>query len=121
MLRHFPLTRGVLTLELVVFEPEELLKVLADREISPDSVPSKYFMHVTISATAEDEIPVLLEAALGDWVNFTFIPEPELFRIYADHDEWITFFALEESNLSLITSALVGEGFEAIPGHMREF
>jgi hypothetical protein len=115
------LETGTLTVELVVFEPENLLKLLARHSISPESVPAEYFMHVTITATGQVEIAELLEAALGDWVNFVFVPTPELFAIYADHDEYTTFFASEQSDLLLMTTKLVGEGFRPISDWMREF
>jgi hypothetical protein len=121
VLSQFRLETGTLAVELVVFEPENLLKLLARYSISPESVQAAHFMHVTITATGQEEIAELLEAALGDWVNFVFVPVPELFSIYADHDEYITFFANRESDLILVTTELVGRGFALIPDWMREF
>lgn len=120
-LSQFRLETGTLTVELVVFEPENLLKLLARHSIAPESVPAEYTMHVTITAMGQVEIAELLEAALGDWVNFVFVPAPELFAIYADHDEYITFFADKESDLLLVTTELIGAGFKLIPGWIREF
>jgi len=120
ILSQFSLDEGVLTNELVVFEPEDLLLLLGRHSISPDSVPAEYFMHVTITATGQEEIAELLEAAFGCWVDFLFIPSPETFAIYADHDEWATFFASKESDLSLLTAALVGSGFSAISHYVRD-
>lgn len=61
----------------------------------------------------------LLEAALGDWVNFTFVPKPKPFVIYADHDEYTTFYANTKSNLNGVVQALSGAGFEKVPDYQR--
>lgn len=121
LLSQFGFETGTLTVELVVFEPENLLKLLAEHAMSPESVRAEYFMHVTITATGQIEIAELLEAALGDWVNFVFVPTPQPFAIYADHDEYITFFSKEESTVSLVTAKLVSAGFTPIPDWTREF
>jgi hypothetical protein len=42
---------------------------------------------------SDKEIAPLLEAALGDWVDFLFVPVPKPFAIYADHDDYITLYA----------------------------
>ena len=78
-------------------------------------------MHVAITATGHAEIAALLEAALGDWVDFFFVPLPDIFTIFTDHDEYTTFYADEEANLSLLTCALRKEGFEEVRGWKREF
>lgn len=120
-LSPFKLQSGVATIGLVVFEPKNLLALLARHSLSPESVPAKYFMHVTIAATAQEEVAPLLEAALGDRVDFTFVPSPLRFAIFADHDEYTTFFSNQEVDLSVLASTLLDNGFTEISGYTREF
>jgi hypothetical protein len=121
ILSPFHLEHGVLTVELVVFEPKNLLGLLASHSLSAESVPAEYFMHVTITAAGREEVASLLEAALGDSVDFIFVPTPAPFTIFAEHDEFTTFFSNEDSDLSILASALVDNGFRAITGYTREF
>jgi hypothetical protein len=109
---NLKIDRSVLTLKLVVFEPYGLLEMLDRYSISPTSVSSEYFMHVTITATGHAETVELLEAALGDTVDFVAVFSPGPFSIYADHDEYVTFFANEEADLASLEATLVSSGFE---------
>ena len=61
-----------------------------------------------------DEVGALLQAALSDSVDFWFIPTPKPFVIYADHDEYTTFFANSKSNLNGIVDPLLKRGFESV-------
>jgi hypothetical protein len=47
-----------------------------------------------------------LIAVLSDCVDFLFIPTPTSFVIYADHDEYITFYAHTRSNLNQVANPL---------------
>ena len=76
-----------LTTELVVFDPTQLIDLL-----NANSIPPRYQRGVSIIAAGQEETEALLEAALGDWVDFIFVPEPKSFAIYADHNEFTTFF-----------------------------
>jgi hypothetical protein len=73
----------------------------------------------SVTVTSQHEIKALLEAALGDWVDFLFVPTPEPFVIYADHDEYTTFYADTKSNLDRIVEALSAEGFDMALGYER--
>jgi hypothetical protein len=97
ILSPFRLEKARVTIDKVVFEPKHLLKLLASH-----SIPA-----------------ALLEAALSDWVDFLFVPAPEQFVLYADHDEWTTFFAGSESELASITSAMSNGGFKMIADYKR--
>jgi len=109
-----PLKQGRTTVEQVVFEPKHLLDLLASR-----SIPAQHCRSVTLTTTDKSEIAPLLEAALGDWVDFLFVPVPTSFVIYADHDEYITFFANSRSNLNRVISALEAKGFKNVPNYIR--
>lgn len=61
----------------------------------------------------------MLEAALGDWVDFVFVPVPKPFVIYADHDEYTTFYANTKSNLNRVAQALIAAGFEKVLDYER--
>ena len=65
-----------------MFEPKDLLHLLADNSLL---VEDQY--HLTIKAEGQQAVAELLQAALGDWVDFVFVPIPEVLAIYADHDE----------------------------------
>ena len=83
------------------------------------SLPVRYEKGVSVIAEERLEIEELLRAALSDWVDFLFVPTPEPFVIYADHDEYTTFYAQDRSNLSQVTEALLAQGFEQIAGYER--
>lgn len=83
------------------------------------SLPPQYGRGWCIAATGQQEGVELLEAALGDWVNFTFVPQPKPFVIYADHDEYTTCYANTKSNLNRVVQALSEGGFEEVPDYQR--
>jgi hypothetical protein len=114
ILSPFSLETANVTIDQVVFEPKHLLKLLGSHSIS-----AKDCHDVTVEATGMEEIAALLEATLGDWLDFLLIPEPKQFVIYADHDEWTTFFAASEPELASITSALNNGGFTMINDYKR--
>jgi hypothetical protein len=113
-LAPFSLEKGALTTDEVVFEPKDLLRLLAS-----NSVPVKDCYRLTIRAEGEREIADLLRAALGDWVDFVFVPSPEVVAIYADHDEYTTFYTRDAATLMSVASNLKTAGFEAVPNYTR--
>ena len=106
---------GVLSTDEIVFEPTNLKRELADSSGQNDD-----WWHLNIKAEGQHDIVRLLRASLGDWVDFLFLPVPELFAIYADHDEFTTFYTSEESHLDSITTALTNAGFEPVTNYFRE-
>lgn len=120
LMSDLKIDRGVLTLDLVVFKPDELLDLLDRYSITSTSVSQEYFMHVTITASGHHETAELLEAALGDPVDFVFVLSPGPLSICADHDEYITFFADRKADLEQLESNLIGAGFER-KEYLREF
>jgi hypothetical protein len=110
-----PWRSASLTIELAVFDPTHLIDLL-----NANSIPPRYQRGASIVTAGQKEIEALLEAALGDWVDFTFVPEPSSFAIYADHDEFTTFFAQNRSNLNRVVHALSGQGFKLEKEYRRE-
>jgi hypothetical protein len=109
-----PLKGGALTVEQRVFEPRHLNEILTNY-----SIPLNYESGLSLIAADRHEAEALLLAVLSDWVDFLFIPDPKPFVIYADHDEYITFFAQTRSNLNRVINALSDQGFEPVPGYER--
>lgn len=105
---------GCVTIEQAVFEPKHLIKLL-----SSYSLPLRYGCGVSLTANGQQEVQMLLLAIFSDWVDFIFVPRPQSFVIYADHDEYTTFFADSRSNLNRIAKALADGGFEMIPDYER--
>jgi hypothetical protein len=56
---------------------------------------------------------------LGDWVDFVFVPTPEVVAIYADHDEYTTFYTRDNTTLKNLASGLEKSGFEAVRDYTR--
>jgi hypothetical protein len=108
------LEKGVISTDEVVFEPRHLLHLLANNSLS---VQDKY--HLTIQAEGRQPFADLLQAALGDWVDFLFVASPEIFAIYADHDEYTTFYARDDATLKDLASGLEESGFDAVRDYTR--
>ena len=98
------------------FEPKNLLGLMAKSGVSGQ-------LQRDTSLTVVDHVKAkeLLRTALSDWVDFAFIPVLKLFEIYADHDEYITFYANTKSNLERIKSSLLVEKFEEVRNYERKF
>jgi hypothetical protein len=106
---------GCVTIDQVVFEPKHLTALLASHSLS-----SQYGHDWSLVATGDREIRSLLQATLSDWIDFAFVPTPEPFVVYADHDEYTTFFANTKSNLDQISEALSKQGFEQVKDYKRQ-
>jgi hypothetical protein len=101
--------RATITIDSVVFEPKNLNAVLANY-----ALPSSLQRESTLEVAGNQEVGTLLQAALGDWVDFWLVPTPKPFVIYADHDEYATFFANSKSNLNSVVEPLLKQGFKAV-------
>ena len=109
-----PIEEGRVTIDEVVFEPKHLKALLSEYSLSAD------FGHdLSLVAAGHDQVAALLRAALADWVDFLFVPTPKPFLIYADHDEYSTFYANTTSNLNRVVHALSEKGFEKIQNYRR--
>jgi hypothetical protein len=114
ILSPFPLDSGALSTDLVVFEPDNLLKLMSDASIHVENQ-----WKFIIRADGPQSISMLLESAFGDWVDFLFVPSPESFAIYADHDEYATFYTRDSESLLLLVSTLEQAGFVSVPQYTR--
>ena len=106
--------RAVLSTDEVVFEPKHLLELMAANSVSVENK-----LDLNLGAEGGQSIAALLEAALGDWVDFVFVPIPESIAIYADHDEYTTFYCKDESMLTDLASEVGLAGFEPISDYIR--
>lgn len=111
-----PLRSSRAILEQIVFQPKHLTELGAKYSISV-----RLRKDTSIDATNKEESEALLLAALSDWVDFAFVPDPKPFVIYADHDEYTTFFANTKSNLNRVVTPLTEQGFRAVADYTRGF
>jgi hypothetical protein len=111
-----PPESAALTIDQVVFDPRHLDVLVIERN---GESPLK--RGDTIAAVGPDEVADLLKAGLADWIDFTFVPQPKRFVIYADHDEYCTVFANSGSNLNRVVASLGATGFEPVRDWLREF
>jgi hypothetical protein len=96
-----------ITIEQVVFEPKEWISVLARYSLKPI-----YRDGTALTCSGELEVRELLTATFAGWIDFAYIPSPKRFVIYADHDEYTTFYASTKSNLNLISEAVANLGLK---------
>ena len=113
-LTPFPPEAASLTTYEIVFHPETLLQLMAS-----NSIPVENPWKITLRAEGHKSIAELLEAALGCWIDFAFVPTTESFAIYADHDEYTTFYALTEATIKKLATALKQAGFEPVEEYER--
>ena len=107
---------ALVVFEQVVFEPcHELVPLYAKYSLSQQCCGDG----VTIEAQGATEVRELLQAVLSEPIDFFFVPTPERFVIYADHDEYITFLADRKEPLSSVVDVLCAEKFPAVE-YMRE-
>lgn len=99
---------GRLLVAEATFPSKHLIKLLVF-----ESVGLAVNQGLAIDAPTGEDAKALLKAALADWLDFAFIPRPKTFVIFADHDEFTTFFAASQSNLNKVVAPLLATGFEA--------
>jgi hypothetical protein len=109
-----PCRSGRLTLDQVIFEPTNLISLF-----NSYSIPPQYGHGWSITAEERQEIEAVLHAAFRDAVDFIFVPTPARFAIFADHDEFTTFYAHTRSNLNRVAEALTRGGFAAVHHYRR--
>jgi len=107
---------SVVVIDEIVFEAKNL-KALENADFAVDQIQTG----CSISAEGNSEISKLLRAALSDWLDFLFVPMPKPFVIYADHDEYTTFFAASKSNLNRVADSLRHNGFQMVLNYQRKF
>ena len=77
------------------------------------------YYDLKILAAGQPAIADLLQAALGDCVDFVFVPAPEVIALYTDHDQYTTFYAQDDATLKAVISRLEAAGFEAVANYTR--
>lgn len=111
-----PVQAASLMIDEVVFEPRDLIEML-----SSYSIPLTYERGRCLTAESQEEVEQLLCTVLSDWIDFLFVPEPESFAIYADHDEFATFYAHTRVELDRVVKALSDSGFKVEANYERRF
>lgn len=111
-----PLTAASVTVDLVVFEPRSLINMLASQ-----SIAQTYERGLCLTAIDREEIEELLCVMLSEWIDFLFLPEPPTVAIYADHDEFTTFYAHTGSTLDRIAQSLLTQHFKIEENYLRHF
>jgi hypothetical protein len=106
---------GIVTIESTVFTPVNLGALLGLHSLAMPSTPDQ-----GIKAANSAEVSDLLEAAFGDAIDFWFVPNPKTFAIYADHDEYVTFFANKKAALTAQFEALLSHGVIGIENYERK-
>lgn len=109
-----PTQRGIIAIDGYVFTPKNLGKLLS---VYPQSLNLTHDWSVESITT--DSITNLLLACFQDWIDFAFIPTPQPFVLYADHDEYTTFYAMTKSNLDRVVRPLLAQGFTQIKDFKR--
>lgn len=110
----FSAESGVLSTDEVVFEPTNIQRLLANNSARLEDP-----YHFVIEASGREAVAALLEAALSDWVDFVFVPYPEDFAMYADHDEFTTFYSRGCDALKVLAERLQTAGFEVVSDYTR--
>jgi hypothetical protein len=102
-----PLQSIQVTIHEIIFEPRNVNALLEGQGLSPlEMHRTDQWNDWSLIASENLEIRDLLVAVLSDSIDFTLIPMPRKFLSYADHDDYVTFFAATKSNLNRVVSAL---------------
>lgn len=109
------ISEGTVVIDEVVFNATETNKVCAN--VSADVLGRDW----AITCSSQEEMKRLLMAVFHDGMDFIYAPNPKPFVFYADHDDWITFYANTKSNLNMICQPLEAAGFKMIENWQREF
>jgi hypothetical protein len=110
----YSFTKAVLTTDEVVFEPSDVINLLAAHSIR---LANCY--KFTLQAEGPACVAELLEVVLSNWIDFLFVPTPQSFVIYADHDDYTTFYFPAHAALTECVERLRAAGFKAVEGYTR--
>src|SRR5262245_1436015 len=102
---------GTVTIDKVVFDTERLASLCP---------PGFQLRHDSSISAASEELQALLVAAFWDGPDFICIPTPKPFVFYADHDDWITFYANTKSHLNHVIEPLASHGYKLVENWQRE-
>jgi len=109
-----PIEEATVTIDQIVFGTERMTA------LCPAGSPLPLARESSILAQAREEVNDLLVAAFMDGPDFIFVPTPKPFAFYADHDEWITFYAHTKSHLNHVVEPLASYGYKLIRHWQRE-
>jgi hypothetical protein len=112
---HVQIQKASVTIDQIVFDAEHLSAL-----IPADGSGIQLVRDTSITAYDRQEVERLLRAAFSDWLDFLFVPTPKTFVIYADHDEFATFYANSKSHLNRIVRPLAAHGYRVVPNWKRE-
>lgn len=98
----------------MVFTPKRLQALL-----SVHSLPATLGRDWTFTAKGPEEVAALLEAPLGDSVDFYFTPTPKRYYLFADHDEYAVIYGATKGHVGRVATALVQAGFSRVEGYVR--
>jgi hypothetical protein len=111
---QMPIEKGIIAIDGYVFEPKNLRKLLSAYSQSMNLTHGWSIESITTQSIRE-----LLLATFKDWIDFAFIPAPQPCVIYADHDEYTTFYAMTKSNLNQVVHPLLAQGFTQVKDFER--
>ncbi|MGA3067479.1 MAG: hypothetical protein ABSF29_11605 [Tepidisphaeraceae bacterium] len=115
-----PIQKAIVTFDKVIFEPRNLNALIARKSIAAKSRDSSPYLHDWSLSCGGEDAAELLTVALQDWLDFLFVPTPKPFVIFADHDEYSTFFAVTKSHLNRVVSTLADGGFRLVHEYQRQ-
>src|ERR1051325_521465 len=110
---HAGLESATVTIDNVIFNTERMAALCpAGSALTHDT---------SIFAQSAGEMRELLVAAFWDGPDFICVPTPKPFVFYADHDDWITFYANTKSHLNHVIEPLATHGYKLVQNWQREF
>lgn len=110
---HGRIEEATVIIDEIVFDVERMTALCPSGSPLPLSRESSLLV-------AREEVETLLAAAFIDGPDFIFIPTPKPFVFYADHDDWVTFYANTKSHLNHIIEPLASRGYKLVENWQRE-
>lgn len=109
---HGSLEAATITIDAVIFDTVRMSALCpADPALTHD---------ISLAVQSAAEAQALLVAAFWDGPDFICIPTPKPFVFYADHDDWITFYANSKSHLNHVIDPLVSNGYKLVQDWQRQ-
>lgn len=109
---HGRLEAATVTIDAVIFYTERM------SALCPTG--SALTHDISLNAQSAEETQTLLVAAFWDGPDFVCVPTPKPFVFYADHDDWITFYANTKSHLNHVIEPLASCGYKLVQDWQRE-
>jgi hypothetical protein len=109
---HGYIQTATVTIDEAVFNTDRMCALCpSGTELSHDT---------SLAAESPEEAKTLLVAALWDLPDFVCIPKPTPFVLYADHDNWITFYSNTKGHLNHVIEPLASHGYKLVENWQRE-